>query len=252
MKTCKYCGKLFDKSNLKDLCSHFCYEKWRQFNNTPNCNCTICKKEMYLKPYRINRTKNGVVCSEECEKQLRSNMFKGINNHQFGLKGYLNSSFKGEEIFKKNNNLIDIWVYRPFHPFRNKINRVKKHIIVVEENAHLFDRKYFIDIDNKLYLSKKYHIHHIDENHNNNEISNLQILTPKEHTKLHNKNKIIKRDKLGRIIGVIKQEELLGSPEVGNQQPSLGSNTFEGSTTNSRVQTSKVEDSNANTSILHF
>jgi hypothetical protein len=42
----------------------------------------------------------------------------------------------------------------------------------------------------------------------------------------------------------------LGSPREGNQQPSLDSNIFEGSTTNSRVLTSSVEDSNANTSVL--
>lgn len=52
-----------------------------------------------------------------------------------------------------------------------------------------------------------------------------------------------------------KQEELLENPTLerqkeGNQQPSLISNDFEGSTTNSQVQTSNVEDSNGNTSIL--
>lgn len=44
--------------------------------------------------------------------------------------------------------------------------------------------------------------------------------------------------------------ELLGTPEVDNQQPSLDSNIFEGSTTNDRVQTSKVEDGNIDTSAL--
>lgn len=49
-----------------------------------------------------------------------------------------------------------------------------------------------------------------------------------------------------------KQGELLETPAVkqDNQQPSLGSNTLEGSTTNSQVLPSNVEDSNANTSSL--
>lgn len=52
-----------------------------------------------------------------------------------------------------------------------------------------------------------------------------------------------------------KQGELLGSPTLerqkeDNQQPSLDSNIFEGSTTNSQIQTSNVEDSNANKSAL--
>jgi hypothetical protein len=40
---------------------------------------------------------------------------------------------------------------------------------------------------------------------------------------------------------------LLENPEVDNQQPSLDSNIFEGSTTNSRVL---IKDSNADTSAL--
>lgn len=53
----------------------------------------------------------------------------------------------------------------------------------------------------------------------------------------------------------LKQEELLENPTLerqkeDNQQPSLLSNEFEGSTTNSRIQTDNAEDSNANTSIL--
>lgn len=51
----------------------------------------------------------------------------------------------------------------------------------------------------------------------------------------------------------LKQGELLGTPitfSEDNQQPSLSSNTLEGSTTNSRVLPSNVGDSNANTSAL--
>jgi hypothetical protein len=53
-------------------------------------------------------------------------------------------------------------------------------------------------------------------------------------------------------INIEKQGELLENPTSleGNQQPSLSSNTFEGSTTNSRVQTSNIEDSNGDTSAL--
>ena len=47
-----------------------------------------------------------------------------------------------------------------------------------------------------------------------------------------------------------KQDELSGKPCEGNQQPSLDSNIFEGSTTNRRVPPSNVEDSNSDTSVL--
>jgi group I intron endonuclease len=53
-----------------------------------------------------------------------------------------------------------------------------------------------------------------------------------------------------------KQGELLETPTLerqkeDNQQPSLDSNIFEGSTTNNRVQTDNAEDSNVDTSALH-
>ena len=50
---------------------------------------------------------------------------------------------------------------------------------------------------------------------------------------------------LNRTLG-----ELLETPEVDNQQPSLSSDAFEGSETNSRVLTNKVIDSNTDTSAL--
>ena len=43
---------------------------------------------------------------------------------------------------------------------------------------------------------------------------------------------------------------MLENPEVGNQQPSLSSNTFEGSETNNRIRTGNAEDSNVDTSAL--
>jgi hypothetical protein len=49
----------------------------------------------------------------------------------------------------------------------------------------------------------------------------------------------------------LKQGELLETPtNEDNQQPSLSSNTLEGSTTNNRVLTGNAEDSNVDTSAL--
>lgn len=53
-------------------------------------------------------------------------------------------------------------------------------------------------------------------------------------------------DRRQTLIGVLKQGELLERPEEVNQQPSLGSDTLDGSETNSRV----LRDSNADTSAL--
>lgn len=68
-----------------------------------------------------------------------------------------------------------------------------------------------------------------------------------------NTNKIVKGKYKILSNMPVKQGELLETPITvceDNQQPSLSSNTFEGSTTNSQIQTTSVEDSNANTSAL--
>lgn len=69
---------------------------------------------------------------------------------------------------------------------------------------------------------------------------------------VHNNEKTIIRDVDGRIKTVVfKQGELLETHnDNDNQQPSISSNAFKGSTTNSRVQTDNAEDSNADTSAL--
>ena len=63
---------------------------------------------------------------------------KGERNHQFGLRGPANSSFKYHELKNKNNNIVDIWVYVENHPFAYK-NRVLKHRLLVEKNFSLFN-----------------------------------------------------------------------------------------------------------------
>lgn len=81
---------------------------------------------------------------------------------------------------------------------------------------------------------------------------NIVLITRSEHTSIHNNEKTIIRDVEGRIKTVVfKQGELLETHnDNDNQQPSISSNAFKGSTTNSRVQTDNAEDSNADTSAL--
>lgn len=55
---------------------------------------------MYLKKSRLKRIKNGICCSIECTSKLKSEYMKNEGNHQFGLKGEKNSSFKGIEIIQ--------------------------------------------------------------------------------------------------------------------------------------------------------
>lgn len=250
MCKCIICGKenyVIDTKKFPiNFCSYSCYEEWTKFNKEPNCKCSICKKEIYVKPSRLKRVKNGICCSKECTYKLKSEYTRGDKNHQFALKGELNSSFKGLEIIHNDY----IYEYYPFHPKCSKDGRIRQHRLIIEQNYKLFDSMYFEKINNILVLKNDYDIHHINEIKHDNRLENLQILTKSEHTSLHNlnKNKIIKKYK--QIIGVLKQGELLESLNKDNQQLSLDSNIFESSTTNSRIQTHNGEDSNANTSAL--
>ena len=234
---CKQCKKEYFNQNSKlplNICSSKCYDEFQKWNKEPNCECPICHKKFYVKPSRLKRIKHEPTCSVECASILKSQYMSGEGNHQFGLKGELNSSFKGIEIIRHNHNIDDILVYDPVHPFADKDGRVKKHRLLIEQNYELFDKKFFIKEGGRIVLKKEYQVHHKDGNHNNNNINNLEVLTRSEHTSIHNKEKEIIRDSQnGKIIGVVKREELLENPEVDNQQPSQPLTKLEGSETNS-------------------
>lgn len=259
-KVCAVCGKTFyvikHRENTALYCSRKCADIGQTTDKSPNAVCKICGKPFYRKPSHLSRPKHGKFCSIDCVNIWKQTAYSGEGNHQYGLKGELNASFTGYEIKRKNIKQIDDLVYCPNHPRATKSGRVRKYIIIVEQNYKLFDEKYFYFDGEKHYLKKGVVVHHKDQNHNNNEIENLMPLTISEHTKIHyqlgsyNRSE---RDKLGRFYNktaVSKQGELLGTPEEDNQQPSLSGNAFEGSTTNIRTLTSEVEGSNDDTSAL--
>ena len=206
-----------------------------KFDREPNCQCSICGVKMWVKPSRLRRQIHGVSCSKECGKILRSRYMTGEGNHQFGLTGELNSSYKHDE---KINSAGYIMENVPGHPKggkirdRGKATYILKHRLIIERNYGKFPKELFENICGWIVLKDCYDVHHINEDKTDNRLENLEVLTRGEHTTIHNFEKTIIRDnKTGRIIGVLKQGELLENPEVGNQQPSMNSNVLEGSTT---------------------
>lgn len=251
-KICAICGKEFQvipcRKHTAKYCSKECANKAQE--GVLNCICEFCGKKFHKKQYHINKTKH-ITCSKECCYKLRSLLYSGENNHQYGLKGKLNASFKGEKIIRINHNNVDVRVYMPTHPYADCNGRVIEHRLIVEQNYKLFDQKYFEEKRGMIVLKKTTQIHHINFNHNDNRIENLIPVTRSEHTTIHNLfSSIIRDNKTGKITGVIKQGELLEKPEEVDQQPSLSSNTFEGSETNNRVLTDNTVDSNVDTSAL--
>lgn len=246
--TCKICGKKFSVCNSRKNTAKYCSQECQHISlhSKLNCKCEICGKLIHRKPYEITKNKH-VTCSRECLNKLKSIIYSGHGNHQWGLKGDKNSSFKGKKIINKNNNLIDILVYMPDHPRADACGRITEHRLIVEENYKLFNPKYFEEVEGKIILKSTTQVHHINFDHSDNRIENLMPVTKSEHKSIHNMNMHIIRDYItGRITGVLKQGELLEKPAEANQQPSLNSDILEGSETNSRV----LRDSNADTSAL--
>lgn len=181
-----------------------------------NIKCCVCGKELILKPSRIKRVKHGVTCSKKCFYIRQKEFMIGFNNHQFGLKGELNSSFKNGV---RVNSQGYILIYSPNNAGCNCDGYCREHRLVVEENHNLFSDKYFNVIDNSFILKDEFDVHHKNENRVDNDINNLEIISRSEHTTLHNLQKEIIRDlATGKIIGVFKPDELLENPEEGNQQ----------------------------------
>ena len=258
--TCAECGKveLVYPSRAKKYlcCSVECLAKYnsKRYSKKIDCTCPICGKEFKLKPYTFNRVLTTPCCSKECANKLKETTYLGSRNHQFGLKGELNASFKGLITTKANNNLIEHFVYCPDRPDSNKDGRITEHRLKVLENYDSFDPCFFIDKDGYKIFNPdenlKISVHHINGDHLDNTLSNLIPLTRSKHKSVHNYINKLDNDCIHSIIGVLKQGELLENPEVDNQQPSLDSNILDGSETNSQIQTSKVEDGNADTSAL--
>ena len=151
-----------------------------------NCECPICKKLFHLKPYQIKKYKHNY-CSKECFNESKKETMKGENNHQYGLKGKLNASWKSDEKIShygyKQIRVLD-------HPFRNNEDFVMEHRLVAEK--YLLNDENSIEVNGKKYLKPEYVVHHKDFNKLNNDVNNLEVMTLAEHTSLYAKTRNIK------------------------------------------------------------
>jgi len=204
-KVCAMCGAEFEvphwRMNKAKYCSTACQNQ--ALHATANVVCGTCGKVFHLKKSAMERYPRtmGFFCSKKCASIARVDFMTGNKNHQFNLKGEKNDSFKGNEINKLNNQVVDIMVYTPDRPDANKSGRIPKHRLVVEQNYMLFPQECFDIIGDFHVLKREYMVHHKDGNHNNNDVNNLAIVTKSEHTSIHNRMRNMERDKkTGRFI----------------------------------------------------
>ena len=202
-KICLQCGIEYEVPHWRKN-SKYCSTECRQnsLKAQANVTCSICGKSFHLKPSHINRFKGelGFCCSKECTKEQMRIRMTGKGNHQYGLKGELNASFKQGSTSRKNNKLNETMVYvGDWYKKNNENGRVTENRYLVELNHSLYDECFFEEIDNWFYLRDGYEVHHKDLNHNNNSLDNLDVLTKSEHISLHNRLRDNKRDVLGRF-----------------------------------------------------
>lgn len=144
----------------------------------------ICGKKFYRKEFQIKKN-NHNYCSPECHAIAKQNYMRGENNHQYGLKGELNASWKSDEKISHYGYKL---IRKIDHPFANSDGFVFEHRLVAEK--YLLNNDNSVEINGTLYLHPDYIVHHIDFDRLNNDVSNLYIMKRCEHTKFHWKLRI--------------------------------------------------------------
>ena len=163
-------------------------------SNWYNCVCTVCGKKFHLKPSHILKSKNHY-CSKHCFYEAKKEYMKGSGNHQYGLKGNKNSSWKTD---RKLSRYRYIQVRCLDHPFQDKQGWVFEHRIIAEK--YLLTPENSVEIEGIRYLSPTYQVHHKNFDRTDNRVENLMILSAKEHRAIHNKLNPNERNNLGQFI----------------------------------------------------
>ena len=121
------------------------------------------------------RTENKNFCRCDCGTEIP---FKDKNRHpQYYVKGHGYRKATGDKHRcwkggRRVNSSGYVLIYSRGHPKSDSNHYVREHILVME---NVIGR----------HLTKNEVVHHIDGNRQNNDISNLQLMTRSEHTRLH-------------------------------------------------------------------
>jgi len=183
---CMNCGKIFMctrqriNKNKTLFCSNKCRGQYIKENNK-NMICVVCGKKYHAALSHI-KNYNSKYCSRECHYIAKKEYCSGEKNHQYGLKGDKNSSWKSDRRISFYGYIL---IRKLNHPFANCDDFVFEHRLVAEK--FLLNETNSIEINNKRYLRPDYVVHHIDFDRQNNNINNLIVMGKGEHGKLHKK-----------------------------------------------------------------
>lgn len=194
IKKCDNCGKDVEichkeRLNRKNFfCSKKCegeYRRKQRGDDWYNCTCPICGKQFHLKPSELKKAKHQPVCSYKCLAEYRKTIYLGENNPNYDH--HTLQKYKVGDTKVSHYGYILEYVGREFYKFgkTNEAGFEFQHKLIAE--------KYLADETNADYITevgwvlrKEFVVHHKDGNKQNNNVSNLQIMTRSEHTKLHN------------------------------------------------------------------
>lgn len=158
-----------------------------------NCTCDVCGKKFHRKPSQI-ALRAGHYCSLKCHYQAKKTYMQGEGNHQFGLKGRANATWKSDI---RKTSLGYIQIRKLDHPFRDKAGFVFEHRLVAEE--YLLTAENSVEIGGKRYLKPEYVVHHKNFDRQDNRHENLAVMTHAEHQALHLRLNHNRRDKHGQF-----------------------------------------------------
>jgi len=175
-------------------------DKW---NNTE---CNMCGKRFHLKPSALKRNKTHY-CSKKCQNDAKKEYMKGKGNHQYGIKGKKNASWKGDI---RKNSYGYVMIRNHEHPFCDNGGWVFEHRLIAEQ--YLLTPENSIQIGEKLYLKSGYDVHHKNFDRKDNRKENLEVMERGAHRMLHNKLNPNKRNEKGQFVS--EEPELIKIKKV--------------------------------------
>lgn len=182
---CTYCGTEFEcqrwriEKRKNIFCSKKCENEFKISNRINNKICLVCGKAFHSKPSQDSK-----YCSIKCHAIAKQTYMLSSNNHQFGLKGRKNASWKSDEKISYYGYKL---IRKLNHPFKNEEDFVFEHRLVAEK--YLLTDECSVEIDGHIYLNPQFVVHHIDFDRLNNDVNNLIIMERGEHIALHKKLK---------------------------------------------------------------
>lgn len=170
-----------------------------------NCTCPECGKKFHLKPCAAKRYKSHC-CSMECNKNRRRKLMSGDGNHQYGLLGNKNPTWKTDIKINRYGYLME---RRLDHPFAGEHGWMFQHRLIAEQ--HLLTDENSVTINGVRYLSKDYDVHHKNMDRLDNRVENLMVMTKHDHRSYHSKLNAHERTEKGMFK---KMTEILRAKKV--------------------------------------